>query len=78
MKYTREANKNEMIAYIEKLTKENAVLRELIIEDESKQLNIAVVSNNAVAVCDEWIHKERVKVNDDTYCPICGTYLKAN
>lgn len=26
--------------------------------------------------CDEWIHKERVRVNDDKYCPICGENLQ--
>lgn len=26
--------------------------------------------------CKEWIHKERVKMNDDIYCPICGKQLQ--
>lgn len=27
-------------------------------------------------ICDDWIHQERVKQNDDNYCPICGKNLK--
>lgn len=26
-------------------------------------------------ICDEWIHEERVKQNDDKYCPLCGKQL---
>ncbi len=26
--------------------------------------------------CESWIHEERVKHNDDNYCPICGEKLK--
>jgi len=33
------------------------------------------VSNHAI--CDDWIHKERVMQNDDNYCPICGKQLQS-
>ena len=26
--------------------------------------------------CDEWIHQERIKQNDDKYCPLCGDKLQ--
>tara|TARA_R110000782_G_scaffold124173_1_gene215724 strand:- start:66 stop:311 length:246 start_codon:yes stop_codon:yes gene_type:complete len=28
-------------------------------------------------LCDDWIHQERVKCNDDKYCPLCGEKLQA-
>lgn len=28
-------------------------------------------------LCEDWIHQERVKANDDKYCPICGDKLQA-
>jgi len=37
-------------------------------------LNLDVSSSR----CDDWIHNERIKMNDDKYCPICGTKLQAN
>lgn len=44
-------------------------------EKYAKQLTIPVVSNSVI--CDDWIHEERVKQNDDTYCPICGKQLQS-
>ncbi len=32
-------------------------------------------SHSNHATCDDWIHKERVKQNEDNYCPICGEQL---
>jgi len=26
--------------------------------------------------CHDWIHNERVKQNDDTFCPVCGKQLQ--
>tara|TARA_R110000796_G_scaffold251566_3_gene383327 strand:+ start:360 stop:596 length:237 start_codon:yes stop_codon:yes gene_type:complete len=51
--------------------------KEMLIElKEIKQaLLIQRVSNSVI--CDDWIHEERVKQNDDTYCPICGKQLQS-
>lgn len=27
-------------------------------------------------ICDGWIHDERVKHNDDKFCPLCGEKLQ--
>lgn len=32
----------------------------------------------ATSVCPDWIHNERVKMNDDKFCPICGKKLQTN
>lgn len=40
-----------------------------------KNLTIPVVSNHVF--CDDWIHQERIKNNDDNYCPICGKQLQS-
>lgn len=42
---------------------------------EVKKLNKSDVMRS---VCDDWIHNERIKMNDDKYCPICGKKLQAN
>ena len=44
-------------------------------EYELEQLRLYGVSNSVI--CDDWIHEERVKQNDDTYCPICGKQLQS-
>jgi hypothetical protein len=38
-------------------------------------LSLLCVSNHVI--CDDWIHEERVKQNDDNYCPICGKQLQS-
>ena len=49
------------------------------VETELKNCSIpAVVGRSEQLVCDEWIHQERVKQNDDKYCPLCGKQLQAN
>jgi len=40
-----------------------------------KKLTIPNVRNHVV--CDDWIHQERIKNNDDNYCPICGKQLQS-
>lgn len=35
-------------------------------------------NSNIESDCAEWIHEERVKMNDDTFCPICGKKLQNN
>lgn len=47
----------------------------LLKDYETEQLAIPRVSNSVI--CDDWIHEERVKQNDDTYCPICGKQLQS-
>ena len=47
-----------------------------IIEATKKALTIPDVVGRSEQLCDEWIHEERVKQNDDTYCPICGKKLQ--
>lgn len=27
-------------------------------------------------ICDDWVHNERVRQNNDIYCPICGKKLQ--
>ena len=39
-----------------------------------KLLGLHNVGNSVI--CDDWIHEERVKQNDDTYCPVCGKQLQ--
>lgn len=50
----------------------------LVIKRTKEIFNIS--SNVPVmrSVCDDWIHNERIKMNDDKYCPICGKQLQAN
>lgn len=38
-------------------------------------LRLYGVSNHVI--CEDWIHEERVKQNDDNYCPICGKQLQS-
>lgn len=45
------------------------------LESKVLALTIPVVSNHVV--CDDWIHQERIKNNDDNYCPICGEQLQS-
>lgn len=33
-------------------------------------------TDNNVVNCDDFIHEERVKQNDDKFCPICGKKLQ--
>jgi rubrerythrin len=40
----------------------------------AKGLTTEAVNNSDI--CDDWIHGERVKFNDDNYCPICGKQLQ--
>lgn len=40
-----------------------------------KLFSMPDVSNHVV--CDDWIHQERIKNNDDNYCPICGKQLQS-
>lgn len=28
------------------------------------------------SVCNDWVHKERIKMNNDKFCPICGEQLQ--
>ena len=48
------------------------------IEVMNEALSLLDVSNNEerVTVCPEWLHKERRKVNEDNFCPICGTDIR--
>lgn len=39
--------------------------------------NPAPSSVNNNDICPEWIHEERVKMNDDIYCAICGKQLQS-
>jgi uncharacterized protein YabN with tetrapyrrole methylase and pyrophosphatase domain len=65
----------EIKKYEDALKRKQDELTELIKVLKPKALNIPCV---IVSVCDDWIHDERVKCNDDNYCPICGKNIKAN
>lgn len=51
-------------------------------ENEASNDIFPLVSNNEafseVVVCPDWIHKERRIQNEDNFCPICGTDIRAN
>ena len=55
--------------------KTHPTLYKTIIEAINEALIIDGVSNHVIY--DDWIHEERVKQNDDTYCPICGKKLQS-
>ena len=46
------------------------------LETVEQALRIHDVSQQSEQLCDDWIHEERVKRNDDKYCPICGKKLQ--
>lgn len=48
-----------------------------ILPADIKVENLAPNSVVADLHCDDWIHNERVKMNDDIYCPICGKKLQS-
>ncbi len=50
-------------------------LYKAIIDALDEASTIPKVSNHVV--CDDWIHQERIKNNDDNYCPICGKQLQS-
>ena len=48
-----------------------------LIKHELELLSLPVVVVPKGTLCDDWIHQERVKSNDDKYCPLCGEKLQA-
>jgi Zn finger protein HypA/HybF involved in hydrogenase expression len=47
------------------------------LEELDEQLSIQGDVVPKGTLCDDWIHQERIKANDDKYCPLCGKKLQA-
>jgi len=56
----------------------NEIAKALFLVSEIKEaINYTrCCESDSELLCDDWIHEERVKQNDDTYCPICGKKLQ--
>jgi hypothetical protein len=48
-------------------------LYKTIIDSINEAINY---THSCTELCEDWIHEERVKQNDDKYCPICGKKLQ--
>ena len=53
-------------------------LRQAIKDEQIKRETLLIdsVVGQSEQLCDDWIHEERIKNNDDNYCPICGKKLQ--
>ena len=69
--------KDALASVSKKEMEQRKTIKRLLQEKEElkKQLALHDVSN--YVICDDWINEERVKQNDDNYCPICGKQLQS-